>query len=221
MFLSSDICLTSFDNLASWAGDALIRGTTLGVVRGEIVFLVGPTGPYEREAPRAETLRVIRTNPAELPPPGEASGFSCLIPGRVPAPRWDTIGRSFRLEVAGTSLIALSCCGDRLRLRASLGVPMYADSGTWPDVNWPVEDMPLIAGTMGPGRMTPSGGPEEGTGDGRTSGTTLCIGPASARLPPPPEAEEGLALGEMSIRGEATTVGAGELGCDQNTVLVP
>ena len=98
---------------------------------------------------------------------------------------------------------------------------MYADSGTWPDVNLAVEDMPPIAGTRGPGRMASSGGPEEGTDDGQTSGTISCIDLASARLPPPPEATEGLALGEMAIRGEATTVGAGELGCDQKVVLVP
>ena len=44
----------------------------------------------------------------------------------------------------------------------------------------------------------------------RWVGEMSILDPVGAGLPPLPDAAEGLALGDMSIRGEATTVGAGD-----------
>jgi hypothetical protein len=116
--------------------------------------------------------------------------------------------------------------GDRL-LRPSpgwlFGVPRYAASGSWPEVCWPVEDIPLILGTT---IMDSVGGrpfsiivceicSKGGRNEGRSNGTD----PVPAEFPPLPGATEGLALGERSIRGEFAMVGAGEFVCDQNVVL--
>ena len=209
-------------------GAALDRGTVLGD-RGVMTFLDGPGGPEERAKPRAEALLVTRTNPAEVPPLGISSLISCGFLGTDPEPRWEAAGAT-QSGVAGTSLMDLflggSLGGDRL-LRPSpswlFGVPKYAASGTWPEVCWPVEDIPLILGTT---IMDSTGGlpfsiivcatcSRGGRNEGRSNGTD----PVLAEFPPLPGATEGLALGEMSNRGEFPMVGAGEFVCDQNVVL--
>jgi hypothetical protein len=207
-------------------GVALVRGTVLGD-RGVMTFLDGPGGPEERAEPRAEELRVTRANPAEFPPLGIWSWISCGFLGTDPDPRWEATLGAIQSGVAGTSLIGLflggSLGGDRLLRPSSgwlLGVPRYAASGTWPEVCWPVEDIPLIIGTT---IMDATGGAPSsimtcsrgGRNEGRTNGSD----PVPAEFPPLPGATEGLALGEMSIRGEFVMVGAGEFGCDQNVVL--
>ena len=53
--------------------------------------------------------------------------------------------------------------------------------------------------------------------DGRTRGTLVVLDLAG--LPPLPETVDGLVLGEVSRRGEAVTVGAGETGWENQVVL--
>ena len=71
-----------------------------------------------------------------------------------------------------------------------------------PDVGAPVEDIPRIAGTVGPD--------EGGILDDRRTGEMSILSLVGAGLPPPLDAAESLALGEISMRGEAVTVAAGD-----------
>ncbi len=65
-------------------------------------------------------------------------------------------------------------------------------------------------------------GPEEGGMlDGRRTGEMSFLSLVGAGLPPPLDAAEGLALGEISMRGEAVTVAAGELVWDHQVVTGP
>ncbi len=78
----------------------------------------------------------------------------------------------------------------------------------------PADDMPLMVGTtLALTRGSKGGNQAARIGD---MSITAC-GPAES--PPLPNAVEDLALGEMSIRGDVVTVGAGEVGWENHLTL--